>query len=313
MTALCRARGIDPVGRSDPGRARRALRLRRHPGRHGRADLGHRALRRRGSRVDRRARRQPPRVQFPDRGPDHGPARRGTARRRTCRSQQPRLRPPSRRARGWTPPPGRPWPRPCHGDAGVLRDHEGLERLRQTAGPGPARGRSAGLDLATVEATNLHAVSVLVAVAALARAESRGCHRWRDAPPVSAAERARHTVVRVAAGQPRVPAPSGQERGSAHDAERDDLRTLLAAGLDPEDTERVVRGALDEDLRYGPDLTSAATAAPGARAAAGRRGPRARRAGRRSGRPRRPRCRRDPGRWLGGWGAGAGRAAARGR
>ena len=45
-------------------------------------------------------------------------------------------------------------------------------------------------------------------------------------------------------------------------------RRLLAAGLDPEDTERVVRAALDEDLRYGPDLTSAATAAPDARAVA---------------------------------------------
>jgi nicotinate-nucleotide pyrophosphorylase (carboxylating) len=44
---------------------------------------------------------------------------------------------------------------------------------------------------------------------------------------------------------------------------------LLAAGLDPRDTERVVRGALEEDLRYGPDLTSAATAAPNARAVAG--------------------------------------------
>ena len=44
---------------------------------------------------------------------------------------------------------------------------------------------------------------------------------------------------------------------------------LLAAGLDPEDTERAVRCALDEDLRYGPDLTSAATAAPEARAVAG--------------------------------------------
>ena len=43
---------------------------------------------------------------------------------------------------------------------------------------------------------------------------------------------------------------------------------LLAAGLDPDDTERVVRGALEEDLRYGPDVTSAATAAPGARAVA---------------------------------------------
>ena len=44
---------------------------------------------------------------------------------------------------------------------------------------------------------------------------------------------------------------------------------LLAAGLDPGDTERAVRGALDEDFRYGPDLTSAATAPPGARAVAG--------------------------------------------
>lgn len=37
---------------------------------------------------------------------------------------------------------------------------------------------------------------------------------------------------------------------------------LRAAGLDPADTERVVRGALDEDFRYGPDATSAATAPP---------------------------------------------------
>jgi len=44
---------------------------------------------------------------------------------------------------------------------------------------------------------------------------------------------------------------------------------LLAAGLDPEDTERAVRCALDEDLRYGPDVTSAATTAPGSRAVAG--------------------------------------------
>jgi nicotinate-nucleotide pyrophosphorylase (carboxylating) len=44
---------------------------------------------------------------------------------------------------------------------------------------------------------------------------------------------------------------------------------LIASGLDPDDTERVVRGALDEDFRYGPDLTSAATAAPGASAVAG--------------------------------------------
>jgi nicotinate-nucleotide pyrophosphorylase (carboxylating) len=39
---------------------------------------------------------------------------------------------------------------------------------------------------------------------------------------------------------------------------------LLEAGLDPDDTERVVRGALVEDLRYGPDVTSAGPAPPGA-------------------------------------------------
>ena len=44
---------------------------------------------------------------------------------------------------------------------------------------------------------------------------------------------------------------------------------LLAAGLDPVDTERAVRTALDEDFRYGPDLTSAATSPPGASAVAG--------------------------------------------
>jgi L-aspartate oxidase len=83
--------------------------------------------------------------------------------------------------------------------AGVTRDHEGLESLRQTlAQARPAAGR---LTLATVEATNLHVVSVLVTTAALARTESRGCHRWRDAPLATSAGPARHTVIRAADGQ----------------------------------------------------------------------------------------------------------------
>jgi aspartate oxidase len=36
------------------------------------------------------------------------------------------------------------------------------------------------LDLATLEATNLHTASLLVASAALMREESRGCHRRSD-------------------------------------------------------------------------------------------------------------------------------------
>jgi nicotinate-nucleotide pyrophosphorylase (carboxylating) len=43
---------------------------------------------------------------------------------------------------------------------------------------------------------------------------------------------------------------------------------LAGAGLDPGDTERAVRTALGEDLRYGPDVTTAATVAPGARGVA---------------------------------------------
>jgi nicotinate-nucleotide pyrophosphorylase (carboxylating) len=49
----------------------------------------------------------------------------------------------------------------------------------------------------------------------------------------------------------------------------DVTRRLLAAGLDPGEVGRLVRGALDEDLHYGPDITSAATAPPGAQAVAG--------------------------------------------
>ncbi len=96
--------------------------------------------------------------------------------------------------------------------AGVLRDRDGLEHLLTMAGqvpPAAAAGGSGrdghGLDLATFEATSLHTVSVLVAVAALARAESRGCHRWRDVPAVSG-EPASHSVLLVDDGEARVPA-----------------------------------------------------------------------------------------------------------
>jgi L-aspartate oxidase len=68
--------------------------------------------------------------------------------------------------------------------AGVLRDRRGLEELLRLLGRAPA---SAGvLDLATVEATNLHAVSALVASAALARTRSRGCHRRGDVTEAAA-------------------------------------------------------------------------------------------------------------------------------
>jgi aspartate oxidase len=88
--------------------------------------------------------------------------------------------------------------------AGVVRDHEGLERLLALLEQAPPA--SSQPDLATVEATSLHAVSVLVAASALARSESRGCHRWADLPATSG-QPARHTVLRTVDGQLRLAGP----------------------------------------------------------------------------------------------------------
>jgi L-aspartate oxidase len=90
--------------------------------------------------------------------------------------------------------------------AGVLRDRGGLEGLRDMLGqaaPASQRPPDGTLDLVTVEAINLHTVSLLITVAALARAETRGCHRWQDQPRAGSGEPARHTVVRVDPGRPR--------------------------------------------------------------------------------------------------------------
>ncbi|MGD0558654.1 MAG: L-aspartate oxidase [Streptosporangiaceae bacterium] len=74
--------------------------------------------------------------------------------------------------------------------AGVLRDADGLRALLRFLGDSvPAR-----VALEDTEAANLRTVSALIATAALAREESRGCHRRRDAP---ATEREPlHTLVR---------------------------------------------------------------------------------------------------------------------
>ena len=62
--------------------------------------------------------------------------------------------------------------------AGVTRTRDGLTTLLGLLERVPG---SDGLDLATVEATSLHTVSLLVASAALERADSLGCHRWKEA------------------------------------------------------------------------------------------------------------------------------------
>jgi len=103
--------------------------------------------------------------------------------------------------------------------AGVMRDAEGLaELVREIAETGAPRapqdaaswvstahGAGTGaeqaahvqapLDLENVEAANLRMVSALIAAGALRRAESRGCHRRRDA--AETAGRPWHTLTRV--------------------------------------------------------------------------------------------------------------------
>jgi L-aspartate oxidase len=80
--------------------------------------------------------------------------------------------------------------------AGVVRDREGLRELLRVAATAPTSTVPTAIDLDRdlVETTNLHAVSVLIAASALARTESRGCHRRRDFP--EAWYEARHTLLR---------------------------------------------------------------------------------------------------------------------
>ena len=154
--------------------------------------------------------------------------------------------------------------------AGVFRDRAGLESLLRLLEQAPPADR--GLDLAVLEATSLHTVCTLVVTAALARTESRGCHRWRDIPAVTAGP-ARHTVLRARDTVLHSPEHRARPDRPRPEEERMTLDTLVsdalqAAGLDPVDTEQIVRGALDEDFRYGPDATSAATAPAGQQAVA---------------------------------------------
>ena len=94
--------------------------------------------------------------------------------------------------------------------AGVMRDADGLTELLRVIGEagdtpgsnapmaateaGESPDEQAGLELNAVEAANLRMVSLLIAAGALRRAESRGCHRRRDATGTAAAPW--HTLVR---------------------------------------------------------------------------------------------------------------------
>jgi L-aspartate oxidase len=102
--------------------------------------------------------------------------------------------------------------------AGVIRDADGLARLLRLIAEAGADARGGGrlavsgagreehalvldhlVELEAVEAANLRTVSLLIAAGAARRAESRGCHRRRDAGATGAAPR--HTLLRLAGGR----------------------------------------------------------------------------------------------------------------
>ena len=66
--------------------------------------------------------------------------------------------------------------------AGVTRDADGLTELAGALATVPRLAPDGVLDCAAVETTALHTVATLLASAALARTESRGCHRRLDHP-----------------------------------------------------------------------------------------------------------------------------------
>jgi L-aspartate oxidase len=83
--------------------------------------------------------------------------------------------------------------------AGVVRDREGLEHVLAVL-ESTTSSDATPLDLATLEATNLHTASLLLATAAIQREESRGCHRRSDfATPDPAL--AQPQILRIRDGQ----------------------------------------------------------------------------------------------------------------
>ena len=81
-----------------------------------------------------------------------------------------------------------------------MRDADGLGTLVKEIAGGPEAAALVldpdvvDLELEAVEAANLRTVSLLIAAGALRRAESRGCHRRRDAAATAAAPW--HTLLR---------------------------------------------------------------------------------------------------------------------
>ena len=182
ITAACRAVGIDPAREPIPVAPAAHYACGGVP-----ADLDGRTavagpVRRRRGRLHRRARRQPAGVELAS------PRALVAARRcaallavGAARAARSRCRPRRATARS-TRPPGRRSPRRRPATPACSATAPGLAAADRRARRRPPARSTARWTCAAVEATALHTVATLLAAAAAARTESRGCHRRTDSP-----------------------------------------------------------------------------------------------------------------------------------
>lgn len=101
--------------------------------------------------------------------------------------------------RGVDVPSRRPLTKMMSTHVGVIRQGDGLRQVLHALAEAPD-SCDTRLDLRTLEATNLHTVSLLVTYAAHLRQESRGCHRRQDFPDGSESWR-RAITLKVVDGE----------------------------------------------------------------------------------------------------------------
>ncbi len=228
VTAACRAAGIDPTREPIPGRAGCALQLWRRGDRRARTHrLGGPVRGRRGG-AHRPARREPVGVQQSSGGPGGRRSSGQAAAAHAVDAGPSRAMLPSSSTRRALPRAD--LQRAMTRYASVVRDGDGLERL----GEGTRHRHTASLkSRSDFEDVALTTTAGAVAVAALARTESRGL-------PSS---------LRLPGHRPGVGAQPGAGGGVLMELSADELT----------EARRVIARALEEDLRYGPDVTTLAT------------------------------------------------------
>ena len=138
-------------------------------------------------------------------------------------------------------------------DVAVVRDAAGLQRLSEVLLAARVRTVASRRDFEDVA---LALAAQAVAAAALARNESRGCHH-RAEYSHAAPEQARSHLVRL--GPPDTADHNTVLCGGAGGG-----GLLMLSDCELSAAREIVRLGLSEDLRYGPDVTTAATVPAGA-------------------------------------------------